>query len=100
MSECRYLSDCRSWGCKFDPDRSHTFTKVDHEIISTVILLPSTDSRRVAVSYKRKYVHKILVNHLVKLVQLNSVVRFNYRPNITIAVEWDVKNQTKPKEVY
>ena len=30
---------------------------------------PSTDSRRVGVSYKRKYVHEVLVNPLVKLVQ-------------------------------
>ena len=26
------------------PARSHTFTEIDHEIISTVILLPSTES--------------------------------------------------------
>ena len=37
--------------------RSHTFVEIDHEIISTAILLPSADSRRVVVSYKRKYVH-------------------------------------------
>ena len=30
---------------------------------------PSADSRRVVVSYKRKYVHEVLVNRLVKLVQ-------------------------------
>ena len=41
--------------------RSHTFMEIGHEIISTVILLPSADPRRV-VSYKRKYVHKVLVN--------------------------------------
>ena len=41
---------------------SHTLVEINHEIISTVILLPSTDSRRVVVSYKRKYVHKVLVN--------------------------------------
>ena len=29
------------------PARSHTFMEIDHEIISTVILLPSADSRRV-----------------------------------------------------
>ena len=34
-----------------------------------VILLPSADSRRVVVSYKQKYVHKVLVNRLVKLAQ-------------------------------
>ena len=45
---------------------SHTFV---HEIISTVILLPSADSRKIVVSYKRKYVHEVLVNCLVKLAQ-------------------------------
>ena len=49
--------------------RSHTFVEIDHEIITTAILLPSTDSRRVVVSYKRKYVHEVLVNGLVKLAQ-------------------------------
>ena len=47
--------------------QSHTFVEIDHEIISTAILLSSSDSRRVVVSYKRKYVHKVLVNCLVKL---------------------------------
>ena len=28
------------------PARSHTFTEIDHEIVSTAILLPSADSRR------------------------------------------------------
>ena len=52
------------------PDRSQTFMEIDHEIISTVILLPSLNhSRRVDVSYKRKYVHKVLVSRLFKLVQ-------------------------------
>ena len=38
--------------------RSHyaTFVEIDHEIISTAILLSSADSRRVVVSYKRKHV--------------------------------------------
>ena len=48
---------------------SHTALEIDHEIISTIIFLPSADSRRVVVSYKRKYVHKELVNCLVKLAQ-------------------------------
>ena len=51
------------------PARSHTLVKIDHEIISTAILLPSTDSRRVVVSYKQKYVHDVLVNRIVKLAQ-------------------------------
>ena len=39
------------------PGRSHTFVEIDHEIISRAILLPSADSRRVVVSYKRKYIY-------------------------------------------
>ena len=48
------------------PARSHTFVEIDHEIISTVILLPSAESFK---SYKRKYVHEVLVNCLFKLAQ-------------------------------
>ena len=55
------------------PDRSNTFVKIDHEIISN--LLPSADSRSVVVSYKQRYVHEVLVNCLVKLAQEKSVVR-------------------------
>ena len=47
--------------------RSHTFVEIDHEMISTVILLLLLiHSRRVVVSYKRKSVHKVLVNRLFK----------------------------------
>ena len=50
--------------------RYHTFVEIDHEIISTVIhLLPLIYSRRVVVSYKRKYVHEVLVNRLLKPAQ-------------------------------
>ena len=41
----------------------------DDGAISLDILLPSPDSRMALVSYKRKYAHKLLVNHLVKLAQ-------------------------------
>ena len=52
------------------PARYHTFVEFDHEIIFTVILLlPLIYSRRVVVSYKRKYVHKLLVNRLLKPAQ-------------------------------
>ena len=51
------------------PARSHPFMEIEHEIISTAIFLPSTDSKRVVVIYKQKYVHKVLVNRLVKLAQ-------------------------------
>ena len=54
------------------PARFHTFVEIDHEIISATILLPSADSRRVVVSYKRKYAHEVLVHRLVKLAQENA----------------------------
>ena len=41
----------------------------DHEIICYGRSPPLPDSRRVVDSYKRKYVHKVLVNHLIKLTQ-------------------------------
>ena len=42
--------------------------EIDHEIINFYgYSPPSADLRRVVVSYKRKYVHKVLVNGLVKL---------------------------------
>ena len=50
--------------------RSRTFVQIDHEIISMVILLPSTESfKKGIVSYKRKYLHKVLVNCLLKFAQ-------------------------------
>ena len=52
-----------------------TLAEIYHELISTAILLPSagSDSWWVVVSYKRKYVHEVLVNHLAKLAQGKSV---------------------------
>ena len=38
--------------------------------------------------------HDVLVNHLV---MAKRVVRLTDRPDMTIAVDWDVKHQTKPK---
>ena len=67
--------------------------EIDHEIISTAILLPSTDSGKIVVSYKQKYVHKVLVNCLFKLAQEESGVRLTDRPDITIAVDWNIENK-------
>ena len=75
------------------PSHSHTFVEIDHEIISTVILLlPLIQEGLIVVSYKQSYAHKILVNHLVKLAQEKM-----WLGKLTIAVDRDVKNQTKPK---
>ena len=56
------------------PAWSHTFMEIDHEIISTVILLVPLILRRDVVSYKRKYVHEVLINRLVKLDHLNMTI--------------------------
>ena len=66
-------SDCRSRGREFDPGLVPYFRGDDHEIISMDILLPAAVTRRVVVSYKRKYVNKVQVNCLVKLAQEKSV---------------------------
>ena len=44
VSSYRYVSDCRSRGHSSISAWSHTFMEIDHEIISTVILLPSAES--------------------------------------------------------
>ena len=59
------------------------------------IALPLHDLRRVVVSYKRKYVHEVLANRLVELAQEKSVVRLTDCSDMTIAVDWDVKNKKK-----
>ena len=52
------------------PAWSYTFVEINCEIFSRVIRLPSADSfKKGFVSYKRKYVHEVLVNCLVKLAQ-------------------------------
>ena len=55
--------------------QSHTFLKIDREIISTAILLPSADSRRVVVSNKQKYVHEVLRKPLSRVCPGKSVAR-------------------------
>ena len=49
--------------------RSHTFTEIDHEIISKAIILLSADSRIVVISYKQKGIKYWLTT------QQRSVVR-------------------------
>ena len=55
------------------PVQTHTFVEIDHEMISTFILLPSDDSfkKGCCQSYKLKYVHKLLVNRLFKPGKVN-----------------------------
>ena len=58
------------------PARSHTFVEIDHEIISTVILLPSAESLMKGCCHlQAKVCARLLVNCLFKLAQEKSVVR-------------------------
>ena len=62
--------------------------------------LPLIYSRRVVVSYKRKYVHELLVNRLFKPAQEKSVVRRTDRPAMTIAVDLGRKATKQTNEIW
>ena len=47
VSGNRCESDCRSRGREFDPPGPILLVEIDHEMISTVILLPSTEFRAI-----------------------------------------------------
>ena len=84
------------------PARSHTFVEIDHEIISTVILLPSAESfMKGCCQLQAKVCARLLVNCLFKLAQEKSVVRETDRPAMTIAVDLGRKatKQTN-KQIY
>ena len=66
--------------------------EIANEMISLAILLPSADSKRFDVSNIRKYVHEVLAS---QACPGKSVGRRIDHPDMTIAVDWDVKHQTK-----
>ena len=76
------------------PARLHTFMEIDLRSFSS---LPLNHLRRVVVSYKRMYVHEVLVNCFFKPAQEKSVFRWTDRPAMTIAVDLGRKatKQTK-----
>ena len=58
------------------PAPSHTFVEIDHEIFSTVILLPSAESfMKGCCQLQAKVCARLLINCLFKLAQEKSVVR-------------------------
>ena len=59
---------------------------------------PPDDSRRVVFNYKGKYVHKVLINRLVKFALEKSVVRGTDHLDMTITVDWEIKPQAKQKK--
>ena len=81
--------------------RSHTFMEIDHDLISTVILLPSADAfKKVCCQLQAKYVHEVLVYHFFKLAQekvwLGELTAMPW-PKI---LNWDVKQQNKQNILY
>ena len=70
------------------PARSHTFVEIDHEIISTVILLPSADSfKKGCCQLQAKVCAQITGYPLVQACPGKSVVRWTDRPVMTKAVD-------------
>ena len=54
--------------------QSHTFVEMDREIISMVILFLLIQEEMLSIT-SEKYVHKVLINHLVQFAREKSVVR-------------------------
>ena len=70
------------------PVRSHTFVEIDHEIISTVILLLTADSfKKGCCQLQAKVCARITGYPLVQVCPGKSVVRWTDRPAMTIAVD-------------
>ena len=76
VSSYRCEADCNPGVASSIPARFHTFVEIDHEIISTVILLPSTESfMKGCCQLQAKVCARLLVNCLFKLAWEKSVVR-------------------------
>ena len=101
VSGYRCEADCRSRVASSIPARSHTFVEIDHEIISTVIRLPSAESfMKGCCQLQAKVCARLLVNCLFKLAQEKSVVRLTDRPAMTIAVDLGRKATKTNKTIF
>ena len=89
VSGNRCESDCRSRGHKFDTVRSNTFVEIDHDIVSSVILLRSAQIIQEGLLPVTS--EKICMKYWLG----KSVVRFTERPAMTIAVEFGRKATKK-----
>ena len=90
----------RSYIQKSIPARSHTFVEIDHEIISTVILRPSTDSfKKGCCQLQAKVCARITGYPLVQACPGKSVVRCTDRPTMTIAVDLGRKATKQNKKI-
>ena len=80
------------------PARSHTFVEIDHEIISTVILLPSAESFKKGCCQLQVKVCARSTGLLhVQACPGKSVVRWTDRPAMTVTVDLG-RRATKTKK--
>ena len=76
-----------------------TFVEIDHKIISKVILLPSADSfKKGCCQLQAKVCAQSIGYPLVQACPGKKMVRCTDRPDMTIAVDWDLKQQIKQKK--
>ena len=81
------------------PARYHTFVEIDHEIISTVILLPSADLfKKGCCQLQAKVCAQITGEPLAQACPGKSVVKWTDRPAMTIAVDIR-RNATKTNKI-
>ena len=63
------MSYCKFRGRILIQDQSHTFVEIDHDLMYMVFHSLPLNQEGIVVGFKGKYVHKILVNCLLKPVQ-------------------------------
>ena len=71
------------------PVRCHTFVELDHEIVSMAILLPSLVQEGLLSVTSKSVCTKYW------LTAKSIIHRKKVCPGMTIAVDWDIKHQTK-----
>ena len=57
-----------------------------HEVL-IIRFVKIVENKSVVVSHKQEFVHKLLINSLVKLAKKKRVVRYTDRQDMTIAVD-------------
>ena len=78
------------------PGRSHTFVEIDHEIISTVILLPSSEPfKKGCCQLQTKVCARSPSLPLVQACPGKNCGKVNWPSRQAIAVAWDVKQQNE-----
>ena len=73
---------------------SHTFMEINHEIISTIILLLPLIQEGCCQLQAKVYAQSTGLP-LGQACPGKGVVRWTDRPDMTIAVDWEVKNENK-----